>query len=65
MDRTHILKICAEKSGYNAEKEQSYSSVALQKLFLSSMEDFNQGTNNLKKCISHHIMIVKAINSHF
>ena len=49
MDRTHILKICAEKSGYNAEKEQSYSSVALQKLFLSSMEDFNQGTNNLKK----------------
>lgn len=46
MARTHILKTCAEKSGYNAEKEQSYSSLALQKLFLSSVEDFNQGTNN-------------------
>ena len=43
MDRTHLLQRYAEKSGYDAEKERSNSSLALEKHFLSFMEYFNPG----------------------
>lgn len=64
MGRPHLLKRCAETRRHNAETEKSNSAAAWKGflLFRGTLQ-LRVPTNFFKKCNSHKIIIVKAINS--